>query len=56
MKDLKVKKGVWRVLKRFSGKVRNKMSYINHCIAKGLVLIAKEKRFGCNRKFKRIKT
>ena len=46
LKDLKVKKGVWRVLKRFSGKIRNKMSYINHCIAKELVLIAKERRYG----------
>jgi len=46
LKDKKVKKGVWRVLKRFSGKVKNKQSYINHCIAKELVLMAKERRYG----------
>jgi len=46
LKDKKVKKGVWRVLKRFSGKVKNKQSYINHCIAKELVLMAKMWRYG----------
>jgi len=45
-KDQRTKKGAWRVLKRLSRKVRNKMSYINHCIAKELVLIAKERRYG----------
>ena len=46
LKDKKVKKGVWRVLKRLSGKVKNKQRYINHVIAKQLVLMAKERRYG----------
>jgi len=41
LKDKGVKKGVWRVLKRLSGKVKSRQSYINHCIAKQLVLMAK---------------
>jgi putative transposase len=45
-KDNKTKKGAWRVLKRLSHKVRNRMSYINHCIAKELVLMAKQRRYG----------
>ncbi len=45
-KDKKYKKGAWRVLKRLSGKIRSMQSYINHCIAKELVLMAKERRYG----------
>lgn len=41
-----MRKGAWRVLKRISHKIKNKMSYINHCIAKELVLMAKERRYG----------
>jgi len=39
------KKSAWRVLRRLSGKT-NLQSYINHCIAKELVLMAKERRYG----------
>jgi len=46
LKDKKIKKGVWRVLKRFSGRIRNYQSYINHCIAKELVLMAKMWKYG----------
>jgi len=45
-KEKRYKKGAWRVLRRTSRKVGNKMSYINHCIAKELVMIAKERRYG----------
>jgi len=45
-KDKKYKKGAWRVLKRLSGKIRSMQSYINHCIAKELVLMAKERGYG----------
>ncbi len=46
LNDKKVKKGVWRILKRFSGKVRNKQRYINHVIAKQLILMAKIWKYG----------
>jgi len=39
-------KDTWRVLKRMSDKVKNRMSYINHVIAKELVEIAKHRRYG----------
>jgi len=45
-KDTKTKKGAWRVLKRLSHKIRNKMGYINHQIAKELVEMAKHRRLG----------
>jgi putative transposase len=45
-KDKRYKKGAWRVLRRLSGKIKNLQSYINHCIAKELVLMAKERRCG----------
>ena len=38
LKDKGIKKGAWRVLKRFSHKEKNKMSYINHKIAKEIVM------------------
>ncbi len=46
LKDKKIKKSVWRVLKRKSREVKNKMSYINHTIAKELVEMAKQRRYG----------
>jgi len=46
LKDRKIKKGVWRVLKRKSKEIRNRMSYINHCIAKELIEMAKQRRCG----------
>jgi len=46
LKDKKVKKGAWRALKRLSGKIKNLQSNINHRIAKELVLMARERRFG----------
>ena len=45
-KDKRTKRGAWRVLKRLSHDIKNKMSNINHCIAKELVLMAKERRYG----------
>jgi len=45
-KDTETKKGAWRVLKRLSHKIRNKMSYINHKIAKEIVEMAKNRRYG----------
>lgn len=45
-KDKKTKKGAWRVLKRLSHHTKSKMSYINHCVAKELILMAKERRYG----------
>jgi len=45
-KDMKTKKGAWRVLKRLSRKIRNKTSYINHSIAKEIVEMAKHRRYG----------
>jgi len=46
LKDRKVKKGAWRVLKRLSHKEKNKMAYINHKIAKEIVELAKHYRYG----------
>ena len=45
-KDKRTKRGAWRVLKRLSHDIKHKMSNINHCIAKELVLMAKERRYG----------
>ena len=45
-KDKRHKKGAWRVLRRLSGKIKNLQSYINHVIAKQLVLMAKMWRYG----------
>jgi len=45
-KDKRYKKGAWRVLKRLSGRIKNLQFYINHCIAKEIVLMAKERRYG----------
>jgi len=46
LKDRKIKKGAWRVLKRKSKEVKNKTRYVNHTVAKELVLMAKERRYG----------
>ncbi|MHA1506337.1 MAG: RNA-guided endonuclease InsQ/TnpB family protein [Candidatus Asgardarchaeia archaeon] len=46
LKDKGIKKGAWRVLERFAHKEKNKMSYINHKIAKELVELAKHYRYG----------
>jgi len=45
-KDKRYKKGAWRVLRRLSGGIKNLQSYVNHRIAKELVLMAKERRYG----------
>jgi len=45
-KDTETNKGAWRVLRGLSHKNQNKMSYINHRIAKELVKIAKHRRSG----------
>jgi len=45
-KDKRYKKGAWRVLRRLSGGSKNLQSYVNHRIAKELVLMAKERRYG----------
>ncbi len=46
LKDKGIKKGAWRILKRLSHKERNKMSHINHKIAKEIIELAKHYRYG----------
>ncbi len=46
LKDKGIKKGAWRALKRLSHKEKNKMSYINHKIAKEIIELAKHYRYG----------
>jgi len=46
LKDKRIKKGAWRVLKRLSHKEKNKMAYINHKVAKEIVELAKHYHYG----------
>ena len=46
LKDKGIEKGAWRALKRLAHKEKNKMSYINHEVAKGIVELAKHYRYG----------